>query len=268
AARWRFAEVIDRAGPETPWAALGRWWVGRAHLDVGETGAAAKAFRSSATGPGGEVASASTLALCLCHLTDGDDEAARAALVDYRPARVEKHRAAAGAFAVLLRYRVAPSSNRAAEVAAALEAAGNGEAFGPFGALFAGRVYAELGRHDRAAAVYDAAAARARGPVAVRMTLAVADRYAALGLVGPARQRYLAAAVLDPEGDGWRAELRVAELAADGGNADECVRRCRALLGRRGADRAAVLAVLGRGYEQAGRYRDAAAAFAGQIPAE
>lgn len=268
AARGRFTEVIDRAGPGTKWAALGWWWVGRAHLDVGETGPAAKALRSAGTGPGAEVVSASTLGLILCHLTDGDGETARELLLDYRPARVEKHRAAAAAFSTLLRYRVAPSAGRAEAAAAALAAAGDGEAFGPSGALFTGRAYAELGRHDRATAVYEAAAARARGPVAVRMTFAVADRYAELGLAAPARQRYLAVAALDPHDLGPRAELRLAELAADAGNADECVRRCRALLARPGAERAAVLAVLGRGYELAGRYRDAATAFAGQVPAE
>ncbi|MBA4065271.1 MAG: hypothetical protein C0501_16480 [Isosphaera sp.] len=265
AARARFLEAVDRG-----WPAVGWWWVGRTHLDAGDTAAARAAFRtavSTRAKPGKDVTSAAALGVAACDLFDGDDAAARAALQHHR-AWGDAHLAVADWFGTLLRYRLAPSGGRRDEVVAAVRAADDGRRLGPVGAVLAGAAYRELGLPDRAVAVYDAAAEACRGPLAARMTFEAAARFDELDVRPAARQRYLAVAATDPRGYGPRAGLRVADLAARDGRGAECVARCRGLVGSPGLGRDEVLAVMGRGYELVKDYRRAAECFAGRVPAE
>ena len=172
------------------------------------------------------------------------------------------------AFEGLLRYRLAPTPGRKNTLLSTLREADNGSALGPFGAYLAGRVYRDLGMPDAMVALYDRATESIRGPLAVRMTFDAAGWYDLSERTEPARRRYRAVAVTDPKGLGTVAELRLAALALRTGDPDECLRRCRGLLGRPGTDRAEVLVLMGRGYELKRNYRFAAECFAGRVPPE
>ncbi|MBX9627564.1 MAG: tetratricopeptide repeat protein, partial [Gemmataceae bacterium] len=210
AARARFLDVIDR-GPRTAWADLGRWWVARTHLDAGDTVAARKPLRVAFDGRSKDVRSAAALGLVAADLLDGDADAARSLLRTVRFGTGAAHAATAGWFDALLRYRAVPSDGRAAEVMTLLAEGDDGRPLGAAGVYLAGRAYHEAGRPDRTVEVYDRGAGAFRGPLAVRMTLAAAEHLAALDLRGPARQRLLAVATVDPVGLGLTAELRLAE---------------------------------------------------------
>jgi hypothetical protein len=205
---------------------------------------------------------------CAAELLAGTEEQARAALEAHRCSSRPEHAALWSALDALVRYRAAPTSGRREELLAALSDSGDAAALGPGGTFLAGRVYRDLGLVERTAALFDAASLTTRGPLAQRMTFDVAEWYDLLDRADAARQRYLAVAATDPKGLGPKAELRLAELALRERKVDECLRRCRALLGRAEAERAAVLAVMGRGYELKRNYSAAADCFAGRVPAE
>ncbi|MBX9582082.1 MAG: tetratricopeptide repeat protein [Gemmataceae bacterium] len=267
AARSRFLEVIDR-GPRTPWADLGRWWVARTHLDAGDTAAARTPLRMAFDGPSKDVRSAAALGLVAADLFDGDADAARSFLRSVRFGTGDADAATAGWFGAWLRYRVAPSDGRAAELIALVDEGQAGRPLGPLGVYLAGQACREIGRAEQMAALYDRATETCRGPLAVRMTFESAEYLWGLDRLGPARQRFLAVAAVDPTGLGLTAELRLAELAARVGRGADCVDRCRRLLVRPGADPAEVLPVMARGYELEGRHRAAADCLAGRVPGE
>lgn len=267
AARARFLEVIDR-GPRTAWAPLGQWWVARSHLDAGETAAARKPLAAALETGSKDVRSAAALGLTVADLLDGDAAAARSRLRTFRFSTGDAHAAAAGWLTALLRQRATPSAGRAGELLAAVRDGDHGRPLGPAGVWVAGQAYRAAGRPERMADLYEAAVAAARGPLAVRMTLATADHLYQLDRTEPARQRYLAVAALDPAGLGPAAELRLAELAAREGRGAECVGRCRRLVGRPGVDRGELLAVMARGYEHERKFRAAADCLVGRLPPE
>lgn len=267
AARSRFVDLVDRA-PRSQWADYGWWWVGRTHMDGGDFSAAKTAFRTALRGKTREVISAAALGTCAAELIAGNDAAARDVLHDHRTDTREAHSALNMALEALLRYRSSTTASRRATLLEALRGSGDVSALGPGGTLLAGQVYRELGLPDRTAALYDAASVATRGPLSARMTFEAAEWYDLLDRRNDARQRYLAVAVIDPKGYGPSAELKLAEMALRERKADECVRRCRALLAREGTDRAAVLAVMGKGYELTRNYRAAADCFAGRVPTE
>ena len=267
AARSRFLDVIDR-GPKSHWAGLGRWWVARTHLDVGDTAAARKPLRAAFDVGAKDVRSAAALGLVAADLLDGDEDAARSFLRTFRFDTNDAHAATAGWFGALLRHRVAPSDGRAAVVLDLLAEGHDGRPLGPLGVYLAGRAYREAGRPEAMAALYDRTAETARGPFGVRMTFEAGEYLWELDRLGPARQRFLAVAALDPSGLGLTAELRLAEADGRAGDGAGCVRRCRRLLARPGADPAEVLPVMARGFELEGRYRAAADCLAGRVPGE
>jgi tetratricopeptide (TPR) repeat protein len=266
-ARSRFVDLGDRA-PRSKWAEYGWWWAGRTNLDTGDTDAARKAFRSAAGGKTREVASAVALGLCACELLDGNDAAAREALEASRSVPRERHMALWGAFEGLLRYRAQPSDGRRTSLLTTMREASDGRALGPCGVYLAGRVYRDLGMPDTMLVLYDQSTESIRGPLAVRMTFDAAAWYDLSERFEPARARYRAVAAADPKGLGPQADLRLAALALRTGDPDECLRRCRGLLGRPGADRAEVLSLMGKGYELKRNYRFAAECFAGRVPPE
>lgn len=265
-ARARFYDVVDR-GQRTQWASLGWWWIGRTHLDAGDTHAARKAFQTVlADASAKEFVSAAKLGLILCTLLEGDDDATKALLRDARIPNRNAHNETAEWFKALVRYRSTPSAGRADELVAAIRDGHGGRWLGPAGVYLAGRAYREIGRPDLMAGEYERAVASVRGPLAMRMTFDIAEFLYQEDRLSQARQRYLAVAVVDREGLGPRAELRLAEIAARGGDGAECVRWCRDAVGRPGVEVSEVLAVMGRGYEMQGKYRLAAECFAGRLP--
>jgi tetratricopeptide (TPR) repeat protein len=266
-AQARFLDTIDR-GPESKWADLGWWWLGRTQLDTGDTTAARKPFQIAREAKTRVVAAAAELGTAACALLEGEDEEVREILRSHRVNNRESHAAMADFFESLLRYRNSPSETRGKRVADALLAIGEGRLLGPAGFLLAGQAYREIGRYDRAAGLYDAAVELVRGPLAVRMTFEAAERYDQLDLRVEARKRYTVVAAVDQETWGLKAELRLADLAIRDRHGEECIRRCRALIGRKGIDSAEVLALMGRGYEFLKQYRLAAECFAGRVPLE
>ncbi len=266
-ARSRFVDLVDRA-PRSRWADYGWWWVGRTHFDAGDFAAAGAALQSARRGRTGEVASAAALGACALELLDGTEARARAALDGHRGDARPQHAALRAALEAVLRYRAAPTPGRRTALLDALRASNDGAALGPGGTFFAGLVYRDLGQTERTVALFDAASLTTRGPLAHRMTYTVAEWYDVLGRPDEARQRYLAIAATDPAGLGPSAHLRLAEMALRERKADECLGRCRALLKREGIDRAAVLALMGRGYELQRNFRAAAECFSGRVPAE
>jgi tetratricopeptide (TPR) repeat protein len=264
-AQSRLLNAIDRA-PGTQWADLCWWWIARSHLDVGDTASARKPLQHAQEGKSKSVAAAADLGMIACALLEGEEDEAREILSSHRVHNGESHAAVAEFFDALLRYRSKPSESRGDKVADTLVGIGEGRLLGPAGYLLAGQVYREIGRFDHSAGVYDAARELTRGPVAVRMTFEAAERYDQLDLREEARKRYSVVAAVAQDEWGSKAELRLADLAARDRRGEECIRRCRALLGRKGIESKEVLALMGRGYELLKMYRSAAECFAGHVP--
>jgi len=267
AARSRFVSLADRT-PRSRWADYGWWWVGRLHLDSGDESAAKKAFRSAISGRTREVTSAAAIGICACEVLEGNDEAAKKVLGDYRIDSRETHANLAKLFESLFRYRSTPTKGRREILLDALHQTSNARGLGPCGLFLAGQVYRTLDLPERTAALYDAATETIRGPLAVRMTFDAAQWYDLLDRFEPARQRYLAVAAADAKGLGAHAEFRLAGMAYRQRHAEECIRRCRTLIDRPGMDRAEVLGLMGRAYELQRNYRLAADCFAGRVPVE
>lgn len=263
AARGRFLELLDRRA-EPKWVDLAHWWIARTHLDAGEVDAAVPFLKRARNGTAAPEIGAATLGLGVAHFLKGNDPAARAALrgVRWDP---DREPIANWLNAVLL-YRAAPTAGRAERVAIASRLARDGATFGPTGTLLAGRIYAEIGRYEEMIRVYDGVVETAHARLAAEMTFSVADRMSRVADVDSARMRLLAVSAGDPNGFGPRAELRLAEMAAEDGLGDECIRRARAVLGREGLNRNDVLRTLGRGYELVRDHRRAAECFAGRTP--
>jgi tetratricopeptide (TPR) repeat protein len=266
-ARSRFLDVVDR-GPGTRWADIGWWWIGRAHLDSGDTTAAVRPLQTALHGSSSEVASAAVLGLGACHILAGDDAAARRILRSYRVGPKAMHAATAEMLASYLHFRVSPSEGRRTIVHSAINEARNGEALGLTGLYLAGLALRDTGESNQMVAMYERALETARGPLAVQMTHAIGERQMELDRRREARSCFQAVVAADAESLGTRAQLRLAELDALDGNGADCVARCRGLLARPGVDTQKVLAILGQGYELQRDFRRAAEAFAGRVPAE
>lgn len=267
AAQARFLEVIDRA-PDSQWSDYGWWWIARSHLDMGETALALQPLQTALAGRTKAVTSAAALALCAHHLLDGNLMAVQSVLQKFRISTQESHTVLLELFESVLRYQIAPSELRAEAVLTGIHSAQDIRALGPLGVFLTGRIYCELGLHDHMVHLYDRESLRIQGPLAIRMTYEAARRFDQLDLRHEARQRYLAVTVMDPEGLGPIAQLRVADLAARDGRGVECVQRCRTLIDQPGIDRTEILAIMGHGYELQKKYRQAAECFAGRIPHE
>ncbi len=266
-ARAQFLDVVDRQ-PDTHWADLGWWWVARAHLDAGDPKAARKPLQTVRQSRSKEMMSAATLGACLCDFLEGDEEAAATTLRQSRFIHRENYLSTVGWFQALLRYRHAPSTGRAQELTTALRAGKDGLPLGSAGAFLAGQAYREAGQQESMVGLYTTTAFSARGQLAIRMNFDAAEYLHRLDRRDPARQRYLAVAMADPDGLGPQAELRLAEIAARSGQGVECLRRCRRAAGHPGVAERDLLPVMGRGFELIGNSRLAAECFAGRIPAE
>jgi tetratricopeptide (TPR) repeat protein len=266
-ARARFLDTVDY-GPGAHWADHGYWWIGRTMLDQGDTENARKSWLRARGGRTPTTSSAACIGLTACALLDEQTEEAIALSRGFRPARNDTHEALADFLSALLEYRGRPSDLRADKVSQALEAVGEGELLGASGYLLAAQVYREIGRHDRAAGVSDAAGERTHGKLSLRLTFEAAERYDQLDLRAEARKRYAVVAATDTQEFGPKAAFRMANLALRDGRGGECVQRCRTLIGNSVVDQNELLDVMGRGYELLKQYRRAAECFAGRVPAE
>ncbi len=266
-ARSRFFDVVDR-GPGTRWEDIGWWWIGRTYLDAGDWEGANRPLEKALGGTTPEIRSAAALGLCAVHMLDGDEASARRVLRTHKIGSWPSHVATNEMLSAILHYHVRPTENRQSIVEAAVRDARDGEALGPVGLLLAGQAYRDVDNFEHMVEIYESAVESTRGPIAIRMTFAVAERKLQLDQWTAARSRYLAVVAADPDGLGPRAQLRLAELNAREGLGTECIRRCRSIVDKPGIELEDVLPVLGRGYELVRDYRRAAEAFAGRLPSE
>lgn len=261
----RFLEVIDRS-PGTTFSEFGWCWIGRAHLEGDDPGAARQAYVAAYNSKNKEASSAAALGVCMCDLLTGNEDAVRELLEDARFSNREPHAMVVNFYTALLRHRTAPSDSRKELLLRAMRAADDARALGPGGVYLVGRVYAELGLAREMTALYEREVETARGPLALRMLYDVAERYDRLDARPAARARYLSLAAVDPDGLGARAELKLAALDARDGNGPEAVRRCWGLTKNKNVPLADVLAVMGQGYELQKMHGAAAECFAGRLP--
>jgi len=266
-ARARFTDVLDRQ-PNSAWADIGWYWVGRTYLEVGDTTAALRPLKIAMSKRSRSVDSAAALALRLCHVLMNDDDEARVTMEKYRISSEPRHGALDEMLANYIRNRTSPTESRSVQLEASLHEASNGEGLGAAGILLAGQAYRELDQHRKMVELYEKAVETSHGPLAYRMTFEVAQYFDIIDARREARKRYLALTAADPDGLGDRAMLALADLAARDGQGELCLSRCHSLLVRKKLDPAEVLHVMARGYELRKQYRQAAEALAGRVPVE
>ncbi len=171
----------------------------------------------------------------------------------------------------LARFRVAAASKKSsaesAELVATLLAFQNHAALGCVGRLLAGQAYQELGLPQQMAKIYEDAQTTAAGSVSEEMRYRLAEHLWSQGKREPALSLLRELAVLPQSKWPCAVRLRLAGIALEVGNAQECVRGCNALLTEgAGAERSAVLRLLGAAYEHTGDYDKAARCYAGKLP--
>ena len=266
-AREQFLNVADRDGPA---AALAFWWAGRTHLDCGDTVQAAKLFRRAiAAGADTPAATAAAIGLCVCLYQQDDFAAGHAALRPHK-ARLkgEGYKETAAFLDALGRQRLAANPKKTGEAEDLFLATVDAPAVsaaGPAGAYLHGQTCRELGLGPRLVAVYETAAAGLRGPLAVRLTAAVAEQHFADGNRAKARDRFLAVAAVDSGPDGKIARLRLAEMDNDTGRFDSALGLCRELIAL-GDREDATLKQMGRAFEGKKDFARAAQSYAGVVP--
>jgi tetratricopeptide (TPR) repeat protein len=171
-------------------------------------------------------------------------------------------------FNTWVQQKLKPSAGRAERVYDSLKAANDLRGLGTIGLYLAGKMYRDMDDRTRMVDVYAFATLRCRGPIVVRMHYELAEFWNEFDNRDEARQRYLATAILEPDGWGRRAMVGLAGLALRDGEPKECLTLCKQYLQMREAQARDVLSLMGRAYEQLGKYRAAAECFAGKLPAE
>lgn len=271
AARNSFYWVGDRA-PGHELAPLAYLKIGRTYLDDDDPVGATRPLRRAMTAaPGSETLAAAAVTLAAACLLTDNPRAARAALREARGALdAEPFHSPAAFLDALARYRLLPESRRGSrqsgELLAALLAARDTNLLGPTGARLVGRAYRDLGMAEEMAATYEKALRGLDGPVALAMTADLAEHLYRTGRRREARERFELVASR-PGGDSFQARLRLAEITLQDHEADDCLRRCRALLkDYPAADLTPVLQVMGKAFAQKGDHDKAAQCFAGKVP--
>jgi len=265
AAREIFLDLVDRSGSGR-WTDLGWYWMGRADLDAGDIRSAFRPLRNALAGKSKDARSAATIGIVACHLLQGDTEEALEVHRKLKIAPFESHAPYSKLFDELFRYRTTPTDLRATNLNEAIAACGEAKTLGPAGLFLVGDLYRELGKGRKMTALYEREIDHVKGAWALRMTLAIGVHLEGIGETKAARQRYLAVSVVDPNGVGLKAELRLAAMAAGDGLGGECLARCKRLVGKPGLDASELLPVMGRGYELEMNHRFAAECFAGRFP--
>ncbi len=265
-AKQQFLDVIDRSKGGR-WQELGRWWLGRVALDSGDIGLSLKFFRMLFESSSKDLRAGAVLGVAACHLFNDDVEAAQEVLLKLRaPAGTIQN--IGTVFKTWVQQKLKPSAGRAERVYDSLKVANDLRGLGTIGLYLAGKMYREMDDRTRMADVFAFATLRCRGPIAVRMHFELAEFWNEFDNRDEARQHYLATAILDPEGWGRHALVGLAGLALREGEPRECLALCKQYLQVREARASDVLSLMGRSYEQLGKYRAAAECFAGKFPAE
>ena len=265
AAREIFLDLVDRSVGGR-WTDLGWYWMGRADLDAGDIRSAFRPLRNALAGKSKDARSAAAIGLVTCHLLQGDSEEALEIHRKLKIAPLESHAPYSKLFDELFRYRTTPTDLRATNLNEAIAACGEAKTLGPAGLFLVGDLYRELGKGRKMTALYEREIDHVKGAWALRMTFAIGVHLEGIGDAKAARQRYLAVSVVDPNGVGLKAELRLAAMAAGDGRGGECLARCKRLVGKPGLDSSELLPVMGRGYELEMNHRFAAECFAGRFP--
>src|SRR5262249_3444415 len=134
----------------------------------------------------------------------------------------------------LTRYRAVGdrrlAEREAGELLAALLLVHGDRSFEPFGALLMGEAYLELGMSDQMADIYEKALAGVRGRVAAQMAYALAEYAAAQEHRERARQ--LLEMIVSARNVKWtpRAQERLAEMALEDKQPEQCLELCTYLL--------------------------------------
>ncbi len=269
-ARDAFYRVVDLA-PDGPLAPLAYLRVGRLYLEEGNPSLAARALRrAQAAGSAGQPTAAG-LALAAAELLDNNPRAAHAALAAVRRGAGEEPFArTAPLLDALARHRAGGDPGRATErsgdLLEALLCYREEPLLGPVGLVLAGQGYRDLGLGDEMAARYEKALPGVGEALALSMKADLAEHLLASGKKGATPLLHAVAAAGGPHSA--RAELRLAEMAYKGKRLDECLSRCRKVLGAGDAALGGEAArLMGKVYTQKGDHAAAARCFAGRPPA-
>jgi tetratricopeptide (TPR) repeat protein len=247
--------------------------IGWTYLLEGQPSAAVFPLRRAlGIAPAARARAEAALTLAATFLLMGNPREANAVLVSGQPqVHQDSYRTTAAFLDALARFRVAAegknSRQEAADLLAALLAFQKTPMLGAHGQLLAGQAYKELGMSQPMAKAYERALPAAFGLVADEMMFGLADCLATEGK-REAAQKWFQTLATSPKGQ-WTltARYRLAALALQGGQPQQCVQACAQLLQEEGpVDRAAVFQLMGTAYEQLGDFRRAARCFAGQAP--
>ncbi len=270
AARQAYYRVVDQV-PGSELAARAALAIGQMHLDDAEADQAVPAFtRALAMATEYPIRPLAVLSLAAAHLLAGRPQAANAVLVQQRDVvSPEPYRRVAAFLDALARFRAGRANPREApDLLSALLALPESVSLGTGGAFLAGQAYQELGMTSEAVKVYRRAlAAGAHGPLAERMTLAVAESLARGEQRATALQMLTSLATLEGSATAPLARFRLAEAALADDRPRDCLLWARPLLdGQTAVPEAEVLKLLGAAYDKVGDARRAARCFAGQRP--
>jgi tetratricopeptide (TPR) repeat protein len=272
AARRAFYRVVDR-DPAHELACRAYVQIGWTHLLEGQLADALFPLRRAlgiAPASPSHPEAAVTLATAL--LLNGDAREANTVMAsNQEQVNREPWRTTAAFLDALARFRVAVEAKNArlesGDLLAALLAFQKRPALGPHGQLLAGRAFQDLAMTQQMAKVYDKALATATGLVAEEMTFGLAEYHLGEGKKEPALKALQSLAGLQKSKWTLAAKFRLATIAQQDGQFQQCLQVCTALLKEEGGvDRAAVFQLLGSAYEQLGDYPRAARCFAGQLP--
>jgi lipopolysaccharide biosynthesis regulator YciM len=252
---------------------LAYWRIGRLFLDEGDPVQALSPLRRAlGSVPGSPARAAAALSIAAAHLLNDNPRAAHGVLLEHREliAQEEYHNAAAF-LDTLARFRSLTDRRQrqreAGDLLASLLAARDDPHLGYCGHVLAGQAYQELGMHEQMARSYEKAMPYLRGPLAVELSLSLAEAYWAADKRKSAVNLYRKLLATAPSSGARRARLRLAEIALAEKNPQDCLKGCRELLQERsGVDVAAVLRLMAIAYDQLGQRDKAIRCLSGELP--
>ncbi len=270
AARVAFYNVVDRA-PGHELAPLAYLRVGQTCLEeMNLKDAPRPLHRAVASGTGSSALPAAVVHLSAAYLLAGNPRAASAILLEQRSAVLrEPYRSTAAFLDSFARFRATTDKKELQREASVLLGAVLGmeqnRVLRPVGRLLLGQAYHELGLDDQMARVFERALPESRGRIAAEMSFALANAWYAERHEDALRLLQGLAKGGEPDWSG-RARLRLAEIALDEKQPEECLKWCRTLLlDKSQVDPAKVFRLMGRAYEQTGDHVRAAKFFRGEL---
>jgi TolA-binding protein len=279
AARQAFYRVVDRA-PAHELAPLAYWRVGRIYLEEGEPEQALSPLRRAGSLPSGvwgqggawSAQAAAALTSASAYLLTDNPRAANAVLRENREVvNHDRYRNAAAFLDTLARFRTATDQRRrqreAVDLLAALMAVHDDPLLGPEGLALMGQAYRELGMYQEMTRFYQKALKRLRGPLAIKLTLELADELWAADKQDAATPFYQKLLTEGSSNETRRARLRLAEMALAEKKPQDCLKFCRELIQEKsGVDVPAVLRLMAQAYEQSGEHDKAIRCLSGKLP--